>query len=236
MLALAFLAGVLSVLSPCVLPLVPVVLAGAAAEHRLAPLALAAGLALSFTGIGMFVSTVGFALGLDMDMFRIISAILLIAAGVVLALPRFHPALAAAAGPIGDLAQRRLGGFSGSGVGGQFAVGLLLGAVWTPCVGPTLGAASVMAIRGESLWTAAATMAVFGIGTAVPLLALATVSREALLRWRGSLVGAAGGMKSVLGGLLVLAGVMTLTGWDRYLQTYLESMVPDWLSAISTSL
>lgn len=236
MLALAFLAGVLSVLSPCVLPLMPVVLAGAAAEHRFAPLALAAGLALSFTGIGMFVSTLGFALGLDMDTFRIASAVLLVVAGAVLALPRFHPALAAAAGPIGDLAQRRLGGFSGAGVGGQFAVGLLLGAVWTPCVGPTLGAASVMAIRGESLWTSGATMAAFGIGTAAPLLALAAVSREALLRWRGRLVGAARGLKSALGILLVFAGVMTLTGWDRHLQTYLEGMVPDWLSAISTSL
>jgi len=215
---------------------VPVILAGAAAEHRLAPLALAAGLAMSFTGIGMFVSTVGFALGLDMDIFRTVSAVLLIAAGSVLALPRFHPALAAAAGPIGDLAQRRLNGFSGSGVGGQFAVGLLLGAVWTPCVGPTLGAASVMAIRGENLWSAGATMAAFGIGTAVPLLALAAVSREVLLRWRGRLVCAAGGMKSALGLLLVIAGVMTLSGWDRLIQTYLESVVPGWLSAISTSL
>ena len=236
MLALAFLAGVLSVLSPCVLPLVPVVLAGAAAEQRLAPLALAAGLALSFTGIGMFVSTVGFALGLDMDIFRTVSAVLLIVAGAVLALPRFHPALAAAAGPIGDLARRRLGGFSGLGVGGQFAVGLLLGAVWTPCVGPTLGAASVMAIRGENLWSAGATMAAFGIGTSVTLLALAAVSREVLLRWRGRLVGAAGGIKSALGVLLVLAGLMTLTGWDRHLQTYLAGMVPGWLSAVSTSL
>ncbi len=236
MLALAFLAGILSVLSPCVLPLVPVVFAGAAAEHRLAPLALAAGLALSFTSIGMFVSTVGFALGLDMDIFRTASAVLLIIAGAVLALPRFHPALAVAAGPIGDFAQQRLGGFSGSRVGGQFVVGLLLGAVWTPCVGPTLGAASVMAIRGESLWTAGATMAAFGVGTAVPLLVLAGVSREVLLRWRGKLVGAAGGMKSILGGMLVVAGVMALTGWDRYLQTYLEGIVPNWLSAISTSL
>jgi cytochrome c biogenesis protein CcdA len=235
MLALAFLAGVLSVLSPCVLPLVPVVLAGAA-EHRLAPLALAVGLALSFTGIGMFVSTVGFALGLDMDIFRTVSAVLLVAAGAVLAFPIFHPALAAAAGPIGDLAQRRLGDFSGAGVGGQFAVGLLLGAVWTPCVGSTLGAASVMAIRGENLWSAGATMAAFGIGTAVPLLALAAVSREVLLRWRGRLVGAAGGMKSALGAVLVLAGIMTLTGWDRHVQAYLAGMVPGWLSAVSTSL
>lgn len=63
---LSFFAGVLSILSPCVLPLVPVVLTGAIAEHRLAPLALAAGVALSFTAIGLFVATIGFSIGLDM--------------------------------------------------------------------------------------------------------------------------------------------------------------------------
>jgi cytochrome c-type biogenesis protein len=236
MIALAFLAGLLSILSPCVLPLVPVVLAGAAAEHRLAPFALAFGIAISFAAIGRFVSTVGFAIGLDMDMFRTGSAVLLLVVGAVLAVPRFHPMLAAAAGPVGDLAQRRFGGFSTSGVGGQFGVGLLLGAIWTPCVGPTLGAASVMAIQGENLWTAAATMVTFGIGTAVPLLALAALSREMLLRWRGRLVGAASGMKTVLGILLVVAGLMTLSGWDRHVQTYLESVAPSWLSAWSTSL
>lgn len=60
---LALLAGVLSVLSPCVLPLVPVVIAGAVAEHRLAPLGLAAGVAISFTVIGLFVATIGTAIG-----------------------------------------------------------------------------------------------------------------------------------------------------------------------------
>jgi cytochrome c biogenesis protein CcdA len=56
---------------------------------------------------------------------------------------------------------------STSGIGGQFGVGLLLGAVWTACVGPTLGAASVMAARGESLWTVSMTMLAFGIGAAL---------------------------------------------------------------------
>src|SRR5260370_520125 len=58
-LGLAFLAGVLSILSPCVLPIVPLVLGAAAAENRYAPAALAAGLALSFVAIGLFVATLG---------------------------------------------------------------------------------------------------------------------------------------------------------------------------------
>ena len=83
----AFFAGVLSILSPCVLPLVPVVLAGAVAEHRLAPLGLAAGVAISFTAIGLFVATIGFSIGLDMSMFRSAAAVLLIALGAVLMVP-----------------------------------------------------------------------------------------------------------------------------------------------------
>ena len=71
---LAFLAGILSVLSPCVLPLLPLVLGAAASEHRLGPAALAAGLALSFVAIGLFVATVGFAVGLDGDVFRTVAA------------------------------------------------------------------------------------------------------------------------------------------------------------------
>ncbi len=147
---LALLAGILSILSPCVLPLVPVVLAGAVAEHRLAPLGLAAGVALSFTAIGLFVATVGFSIGFDMTVFRSAAAILLIVVGVVLMVPRMQAQFATAAGPVSNWTQSRFGGFSTSGTSGQFGVGLLLGAVWTPCVGPTLGAASIVAARGEN--------------------------------------------------------------------------------------
>ena len=68
-LGLALLAGILSTLSPCVLPLLPIVLGAALTEHRFGPLALAAGVALSFVVVGLFVATVGFAIGLDLTFF-----------------------------------------------------------------------------------------------------------------------------------------------------------------------
>ncbi|RWP80662.1 MAG: cytochrome c biogenesis protein CcdA [Mesorhizobium sp.] len=233
---LALLAGVLSILSPCVLPLLPVVLTGAVAQHRLAPLALAAGVALSFTSIGVFVATIGFSIGLDMTLFRTAAAVLLILVGAVLLVPRFQTQFATAAGPVSNWTQSRFGGFSTSGMSGQFGVGLLLGAVWTPCVGPTLGAASIMAARGENLGTVILTMLAFGIGTSLPLLALALMSREALLRWRGRMLSASSGVKMALGALLVVAGVMTLTGFDRTIQIGLEQALPDWIVAITTRL
>lgn len=233
---LAFLAGVLSILSPCVLPLVPVVLAGAVAEHRLAPLGLAAGVAVSFTAIGLFVATIGFSIGLDLNAVRMAAAVLLILVGAVLMVPRLQMGFATAAGPASGRIQERFGGISSAGVSGQFGVGLLLGAVWTPCVGPTLGAASVMASRGENLGQVALTMLAFGIGTAVPLLVLATMSREALMRWRGKMLGAASTLKMVLGALLVFAGVLTLSGVDRTIQTALEDMLPAWMIATATRI
>src|SRR6185436_11893157 len=99
-LTLAFIAGLLSILSPCVLPLLPVVLGTAVTRHRLGPAALAAGLGVSFLVVGLFVATTGFSLGLDGDTFRLIGAILLIVVGAVLAVPRLQAMVAAAATPL----------------------------------------------------------------------------------------------------------------------------------------
>src|SRR5882762_5251987 len=101
-LGLAFLAGLLSILSPCVLPLLPVVLGSAVSEHRLGPVALAAGLALSFLILGLFVATIGFSLGLDSELFSTLAAILLLAVGIVLMIPVLQAKLSFATAPLGN--------------------------------------------------------------------------------------------------------------------------------------
>ena len=231
---LALIAGILSTLSPCVLPLVPIVVGVAIGEHRYGPVALAAGLALSFVVIGLFVATLGFAVGLDQDVFRSVAAVLLIAVGGVLLLPKLQMRLASAAGPVGNWAQSHAGGFAGRGWGGQFAVGLLLGAVWSPCVGPTLGAASVLAARSENLPGVAVTMLAFGVGAALPLLAIGMMSREALMRWRSRLLAAGSGGKIAMGGLLSSVGALIRTGLDKRLDTALVEASPAWLTELTT--
>jgi cytochrome c biogenesis protein CcdA len=226
-LGLAFLAGALSVLSPCVLPLLPIMLGSAASEHRLAPAALAAGLSLSFVVIGLFVATVGFTAGLDTGFFRLVSAVLLIAVGTLLLVPRLGAqAAAAAGGPVSNWVDGQFGGFAAHGLGGQFLLGLLLGAVWSPCVGPTLGAASILAAKGENLGQVAITMIAFGIGAAVPLIAIGLLSREALSRWRGRLMEAGKGGKALLGALLIAIGLLVATGLDKRLETLLVDASP----------
>ncbi|MGE7153049.1 cytochrome c biogenesis CcdA family protein [Methylorubrum rhodesianum] len=233
-LGLASLAGLLSVLSPCVLPLLPLVLGAAATEHRLGPLALAAGLAFSFVAVGLFVAAIGFAIGLDGDLFRKVAAALLLALGLVLIVPAAQTRLATAGGPVSDWAERRFGGFSTAGLTGQFAVGLLLGAVWSPCVGPTLGAASLLAAQGRDLGSVALTMLMFGIGAALPLVALGMLSREILMRWRERMLGVGRGLKAALGVVLIVTSGLILSGTDRALETLLVNASPDWLTALTT--
>lgn len=233
-LSLAALAGVLSTLSPCVLPILPIVLGAAAGEHRLGPLALAAGLALSFVAIGMFIATIGFSIGLNGDAFRAAAAVLMILIGVVLLVPQFSMRLAAAVGPAGNWVENRLGGFSTSGLSGQFALGLLLGAVWSPCVGPTLGAASVLAAKGESLAQVALTMLTFGIGAGLPLAILGLLSRDALMRWRTRMLEAGSKGKMIFGAVLLAAGLLVLTGLDKRVEAALVEMSPAWLTELTT--
>lgn len=230
----AFLAGVLSTLSPCVLPLLPVVLGTAVSEHRFGPAALAGGLAISFVVIGMFVATIGFGIGLDAGLFRKFAAVLLLSAGLVLMVPRFQEAFAGAASPIGGWVDNRFGGFKTAGIGGQFALGILLGAVWSPCVGPTLGAASVLASQGKDLAQVALVMTMFGIGAAFPLLLLGTLSRQTLLNLRGKLMSAGSTGKVVLGALLAVIGVAILTGIDKSLEAALVEASPAWLTELTT--
>lgn len=233
-LALAFLAGVLTILSPCVLPLVPLVMGAAVAEHRLAPLALAGGLALSFVAVGLFVATIGFAMGLDGEVFRRIAAVLMIAVGGVLAIPAAQERVALAAAPAGRWAGERLDRTSRAGVAGQFGVGLLLGAIWAPCVGPTLGAASLLAAQGRDLGAVAATMAVFGVGAALPLVLLGMLSREALARWRGRMTLAGRGARAALGIVLILAGLAVFAGVDKRAEAALVEASPAWLTELTT--
>jgi cytochrome c biogenesis protein CcdA len=229
----AGLAGILSTLSPCVLPLIPMVLGAAVGEHRHGPVALAAGVAVSFVAIGMFIATIGYALGLDAGYFRIIGAVLLIAIGLVLLVPALQTQFAVVAGPISGWTDNRFGGFATTGLRGQFALGLLLGAVWSPCVGPTLGAASMLASRGEDLGQVALVMTAFGIGAALPLLVLGLLSREAMVAWRGRLLNAGKAGKMALGGLLLALGLMIASGLDKRIETLLVDLSPAWLTDLT---
>lgn len=232
--ALAFVAGVLTSLSPCVLPILPLVLGAAASERKYGPVALAAGLAISFVLVGLFVATIGYSIGLTTELFRQVAAALMVMLGAVLIFPPLQSRLALASGPIANWTDRRFGSERGSGYARQFWVGVLLGAVWTPCVGPTLGAASLLAAQGRDLPQVAASMLVFGIGAALPLLIIGLLSREALQRWRKQALSVSHAMKAALGVLLILIGALVLAGFEKRVETVLVNASPQWLTDLTT--
>ncbi len=233
---LGYAAGALTILSPCVLPLVPIVLAGAAQRGRWAPLALAGGLVASFTLAGFLLAMLGAQAGFSGEGVRLFGAAILALAGLVLLVPALQHAVERAAAPVAGWAGARQDALERHGLAGQAAIGALLGLVWSPCVGPTLGAATVLAAQGQSLGNVAAVMLVFGLGIASMLLLIALAGRQLLARWRGRMLTAGGSGRRVLGAILLTTGVLIGTGLDRVIEAALVAASPDWLVAASTAI
>lgn len=228
------LAGLLSTLSPCVLPILPILLGSAMAAHPLAPLALAAGLALSYAVIGTTIAWAGASLGIDAAAFRNVGAALLGALGLVLMSSMLQQRFASATEGIGDAGNTLVSRLNLDGLKGQFAIGLALGVVWSPCVGPTLGAAIVLASQGAHLAQVASLMAVFGIGAALPVIGLAHVSRAVMTRTRGKLMKAGKAGKTLLGATMLAIALLILSGADKSLEAWLVDHSPDWLTTLTT--
>ncbi|WP_249276427.1 cytochrome c biogenesis CcdA family protein [Sphingomonas baiyangensis] len=234
--ALAFAAGALTILSPCVLPLVPIVLGSAAQENRFGPLALAGGLVAGFTTVGFAVATLGVAAGIDPEWVRLAGAAMLGLFGLALLLPQGQAVLERATAPAARWASDRQAGLERHGLAGQAAIGALLGIVWSPCVGPTLGAATVLASQGESLAGVAVVMLAFGLGIAAVMLAIATMGRPLLMRVRQRMMRAGAGGRRLLGALLLVVALFIGTGLDRVIEAQILSISPDWLISASTAI
>jgi cytochrome c-type biogenesis protein len=232
----AYAAGVLTILSPCVIPLVPIVLGSAAQRHRWGPLALAIGLVASFTLVGFAVATVGASIGLDSETIRKWSAALLLLVGIILVVPRLQHLVERFFSPLAHWAGERQARLERFGLMGQVGIGVLLGLVWSPCVGPTLGAATVLAAQGRDLGQVAFVMLAFALGIATVLLIIAVATQSLLARWRGTLMSAGTRGRRVLGVLIVLVGVFILTGTDRHLEAFIVGVLPDWITHLTTSL
>lgn len=233
---LAVAAGGLSTLSPCVLPLVPILVASAASAHRYGAIALAVGLAASFTALGVLLASAGTALGVSEGAVRMAGAILMIAFALVLLSDRLQLRFAQWSSKASSSGQTALAGMAFNGLHGQALLGLMLGLVWTPCVGPTLGATITLASQGESLAQVVLTMALFGIGAGIPLVLLGLVSRTALARMRGTLFATGKRGKQILGIALLAIGVAILTGADKRFEAWALDRAPAWLIDLTTSI
>ncbi|AMM18593.1 cytochrome C biogenesis protein (plasmid) [Burkholderia sp. PAMC 28687] len=234
--ALSFVAGAASVLSPCVLPLIPILVASALSKHRLGAVALAAGLGVAFAAVGTVLANLGASTGFDPELIRRAAAALMVAFGLIMLSSRLSAWFAVLGSQISNAGSGVLNTLSGDGLASQFAIGLVLGFVWSPCVGPMLGAATTLAAQGRHLGQIALLMMVFGLGAGAPLLLLGAASRTSWLRSHRAfgLLGRAS--KIALGVAFVALGLVVLFGYDRNIESALLSVSPMWLTRLTTSI
>lgn len=232
----AFGAGLLTLINPCVLPVLPIVLASALQAGRLGPLALAAGMSVSFVVLGMAVTALGPALGIYPETVARIGALFMVGFGLILLIPRLNAGFVAATAGMASSADSQLGDMRQDGLRGQFLAGGLLGAVWSPCVGPTLGGAISLASQGQSLGHATGIMIGFAAGVSALILMLGYGTRGLLQRNRGAFQKIAENARPVMGMIFLLTGTALLLNLHYIAESYLLDLMPVWLQDLSVSL
>lgn len=235
-LVFAYGAGLLTLINPCVLPVLPIVLATALQASRFGPVALAAGMSLSFVALGLLVTVAGRSLGIDEERVAQAGAVLMIGFGLALLLPVAGRGFALATAGFSARADASLGTLDRQGAGGQFLGGTLLGAVWSPCIGPTLGGAIALASQGQSVGQAGAIMAAFAAGVSTIILGLAHGARSLLVRNRALMLRLAGAARPALGAVFVAVGLAILFRLHLMAEAWLVETLPAWLVDLSVSL
>lgn len=235
-LILAYVAGLLTLINPCVLPVLPIVLAGALQASRFGPLALASGMGLAFVTLGFGVIAAGHSIGLTEQTVAQAGAVLMILFGLVLLVPQFSARFANATAGVSARADRGIHDLEVQGWQGQFAGGLLLGAVWSPCVGPTLGGAISLASQGDELFRAFLIMVFFALGIGSVAVALGYGARAALQRRMGQLRRLAQSSRPILGGVFIFVGLAILMRWHHIAEAWLLDHMPIWLQDLSVAL
>ena len=190
------------------------------------PWFLALGLSVSFAAGGTVLTFALLNLQLDPEFFRYIAAFLLLLIAAALLIKPFGNWLTLKLS--GLTARFNTGGVEASSAVGQFGVGALLGLVWLPCVGPTLGAAIALASLGQDMAMAFVVMMSFGLGTASVLLFAAFASGRVLQKWRPGLLNRAEFGKKLLGWTLLLLALLVLSGVDKVLEAWALRVLPDW--------
>ena len=226
-LGLSLAAGGLTTLSPCVFPLLPLVLGGALQGSRFAPVAMGVGMIASFAVIGMVLGAVGPALGIDADTVRTAGAAMLIAFALVMLVPALGERFTRWMLPIASTANAASSRLDSGSLIGALLLGGVLGLVWSPCSGPLLGSALTLVASEGGVARGGLVLGIFGLGAAIPLVAVAYASRRGFVSVRGWVMARIERVRHVFALLLGAMGVAILTGGDKWLEADVLQWLPD---------
>ena len=228
LLGFAFLSGVITILSPCILPVLPIVLSGGVGGGKARPFGVLAGFVVSFTAFTLTLSAIVQALGIPVDALRIVAVVLIILFGVVMLVPWLSVRFELLTSRIA----RRSGGSGGAsgtpqrtGFWSGVVVGLSLGLIWTPCVGPIMASVISLALTQHVDGGSVSITLAYTLGTSIPMLGVMLGGR-ALLNRVPALTRNSGNIQKGFGVLMIVMGVAIGLGWDRQFQTFILRTLP----------
>ncbi len=222
----AFLAGIVTILSPCILPILPVILATSVTDEnsKKRPYGIVVGFILSFTFFTLFLSSIVKLFGIDAETLRNFSVIVIALFGLSLIIPRFQLMME---GLFARLANFMPISSGKTGFSGGVVIGLSLGLLWTPCVGPILASVISLAITGTVTSDAFFITLAYSLGTAIPMYLVITLGRNLFTRvpW---LLSNTGKIQKIFGLIMILVAFAIYHGLDRNFQTYVLTQFPQY--------
>ncbi len=230
-LVFAFVGGLLTILAPCTLPVLPLVLGAASTGGRRRTTGILVGFGLTFVAVTILLASILAAAGLTTDRLRVVSGLLLGVVGLSLVVPAIGTWTEVRLAPVAGFGGRLAGRRSGDGVLGGMVMGGAIGLVWAPCVGPIMaGVIGAAAVHGPSL-EAVLIAAAYVLGAALPLAVIAGWG-QAVGRRMGTLA-RRGRAHQVLGAAMLASAVLVTSGFDIPVQNAVAGVLPaGWGSAL----
>ena len=233
---LGYVAGLLTLINPCVLPILPIVLATALQAGRAGPLAVAAGLSVVFVTLGMAFSVLGQSQYFNEGTIAKFSAVMMIGFGLVLLVPRLSERFATATAGVSARADMQIDNTDRTSLQGQFLGGALLGAVWSPCIGPTLGGAISLANSGDGILQAFFIMVAFALGVSTIILALGYGAQSVIRDRQAWMRNFASAARPIMGGVFVAVGLAIFLNLHKMIEIWALDTLPEWFLNLSISI
>lgn len=230
----SYAAGLLTALSPCVLPLLPLVVGGAMQQQPAAPLLMGLGMTVAFAVAGWILGALGPVLDLNAQWLHMVAALSLVVFGLALWFDRLAEAISVLVQPLARSADELAGRVGYQSAAAALFFGGLLGLAWTPCAGPMLVSALALVAAGRDAALGSLLLGVFGLGAATPLVIAAYASRAGFGRFRAWAQARGSLLRRAFGLVAVVSGVLIASGADKAIATVITGMLPDpWLELIT---
>ena len=227
----SLLSGLVTVLSPCVLPVLPIVLSSSASKGKKRPLGVITGLIISFSIFTLAISQIVKLLGLSAQTLRYIAISVVGLLGLSMIIPKFNEWIEKALSFIPNMAGNSHK--EGSGFLPGFITGLSLGLVWAPCAGPILASVTALAATSQVSFSAVIVVISYAIGAGIPLLAIAYGGRS-LIQKVPFFSKNLGRVQKVFGVIMILTAILIALNVDVLVTTWLTQRLPEgWSTALT---